>query len=100
MQIIIINSVFRKSIVYFQVFVTVVIFGLFHGLVYLPVILSWVGPAPYDTAEPVSKPRECTIEDRLKEQESSLLASKENKEKITVQLNGFTKVLRIVMNVV
>ena len=28
---------------------TVVIFGLFHGLVYLPVILSWVGPSPYPT---------------------------------------------------
>ena len=25
-----------------------VLFGLFHGLVVLPVILSWVGPAPYD----------------------------------------------------
>jgi len=28
---------------------TVVLFGLFHGLVYLPVILSWVGPSPYPT---------------------------------------------------
>lgn len=25
----------------------VVIFGLFHGLVFLPVILSLIGPAPY-----------------------------------------------------
>lgn len=84
--------------VHFQVFVTVVIFGLFHGLVYLPVILSWVGPAPYDTADPVSKPRESTTGDRVKEQESSLLTSEKNKEKLTVQLNGFTKVFRILMN--
>lgn len=24
-----------------------VVFGLFHGLAYLPVILSWIGPQPY-----------------------------------------------------
>ena len=28
---------------------SVVIFGLFHGLAFLPVILSVVGPPPYDT---------------------------------------------------
>ena len=28
---------------------SVVIFGLFHGLVFLPVLLSWLGPAPYFT---------------------------------------------------
>ena len=33
--------------VYLQVFFTVVVFGLFHGLAYLPVILSWIGPEPY-----------------------------------------------------
>lgn len=33
----------------FQIFTTVVIFGLFHGLVFLPVILSLIGPEPYDT---------------------------------------------------
>jgi hypothetical protein len=33
-----------------QVFFTVVVFGLFHGLVYLPVVLSWLGPEPYDTS--------------------------------------------------
>ncbi|KAL5022900.1 hypothetical protein ScPMuIL_002055 [Solemya velum] len=35
--------------VFFRVFFTVVLFGLFHGLAYLPVILSWIGSAPYDT---------------------------------------------------
>ncbi|XP_048761748.2 protein patched homolog 1-like isoform X1 [Ostrea edulis] len=34
---------------FFRVFFTVVVFGLFHGLVYLPVVLSWLGPEPYDT---------------------------------------------------
>lgn len=35
---------------FFKVFFLVVIFGLFHGLVYLPVVLSWIGPSPYDSA--------------------------------------------------
>lgn len=26
-------------------------FGLFHGLAYLPVILSWIGPEPYHSEE-------------------------------------------------
>jgi len=30
-----------------QVFFLVVVFGIFHGIVFLPVILSLVGPAPY-----------------------------------------------------
>lgn len=30
-----------------QVFFLVVVFGLFHGLAYLPVVLSWIGPDPY-----------------------------------------------------
>jgi hypothetical protein len=28
-----------------------VLFGLFHGLVYLPVLLSWIGPAAYSSAD-------------------------------------------------
>lgn len=30
-----------------QIFFLVVLFGLFHGVVLLPVILSWIGPKPY-----------------------------------------------------
>ncbi|KAJ8305670.1 hypothetical protein KUTeg_016215 [Tegillarca granosa] len=33
-----------------HIFFLVVLFGLFHGLVFLPVILSWFGPSPYETA--------------------------------------------------
>nr|XP_022315752.1 patched domain-containing protein 3-like isoform X2 [Crassostrea virginica] len=36
---------------FFQIFFLVVIFGLFHGLVYLPVLLSWIGPSAYTTAD-------------------------------------------------
>ena len=33
--------------VLFQLFFLVVVFGMFHGLVYLPVLLSLIGPNPY-----------------------------------------------------
>ncbi|XP_056018910.1 NPC intracellular cholesterol transporter 1-like isoform X2 [Ostrea edulis] len=36
---------------FFQIFLLVVVFGLFHGLVYLPVLLSWIGPSAYTTAD-------------------------------------------------
>lgn len=34
----------------FQIFFLVVVYGLYHGLVFLPVLLSLVGPEPYATA--------------------------------------------------
>lgn len=42
---------------FFRVFFTVVLFGLFHGLVYLPVVLSWLGPEPYHTSSVHTSPR-------------------------------------------
>lgn len=36
---------------FFQVLFLVVIFGLFHGLVYLPVLLSMIGPGAYFSAD-------------------------------------------------
>ena len=42
---------FSKShvfLTFFKIFFLVVVFGLFHGLVFLPVILSLIGPKPYD----------------------------------------------------
>ncbi|KAL5022693.1 hypothetical protein ScPMuIL_001848 [Solemya velum] len=38
-------------ITFFKIFFLVVLFGLFHGLMYLPVLLSWFGPQPYLSAE-------------------------------------------------
>ncbi|KAK5643298.1 hypothetical protein RI129_007143 [Pyrocoelia pectoralis] len=35
--------------VFFKIFALVVLFGMFHGVVLLPVILSFVGPKPYFT---------------------------------------------------
>ncbi|XP_060594980.1 NPC intracellular cholesterol transporter 1-like isoform X2 [Ruditapes philippinarum] len=37
---------------FFAVFILVVIFGLFHGLCFLPVVLSIIGPSPYYNAGP------------------------------------------------
>ncbi|CAG0920738.1 unnamed protein product, partial [Notodromas monacha] len=36
---------------FFKIFFCVVLFGMFHGLFFLPVLLSFLGPAPYATAE-------------------------------------------------
>lgn len=43
------NSYVFKT--FFKVFFCVVSYGLFHGLCYLPVILSSIGPPPYDSAQ-------------------------------------------------
>ncbi|XP_075238943.1 patched domain-containing protein 3-like [Convolutriloba macropyga] len=41
-----VSFVFKK---FFQIFLLVSIFGLFHGLIFLPVMLSWIGPSPYQS---------------------------------------------------
>ncbi|GFO48112.1 patched domain-containing protein 3 [Plakobranchus ocellatus] len=38
---------------FFKVNFLVVMYGLFHGLILLPVFLSWMGPPPYPTADRV-----------------------------------------------
>lgn len=43
------NSYVFKT--FFKVFFCVVLYGLFHGLCYLPVLLSAIGPAPYQSAQ-------------------------------------------------
>ena len=35
-------------LVNWQIFFLVVVFGLFHGLIILPMILSFIGPKPYE----------------------------------------------------
>merc|ERR1712154_35881 len=36
---------------FFKVFFSVVLFGLYHGLVFLPVLLSYIGPAAHEHSE-------------------------------------------------
>jgi predicted CDP-diglyceride synthetase/phosphatidate cytidylyltransferase len=43
----------------FQIFFLVVLFGMFYGTVFLPVLLSLIGPEPYElprTIQPQSEP--------------------------------------------
>ncbi|XP_076042992.1 patched domain-containing protein 3-like [Oratosquilla oratoria] len=40
---------------FFKIFFAVCMFGLYNGLVFLPVLLSFVGPAPYETSVISSK---------------------------------------------
>ena len=35
---------------FFKIFFLVVVFGLYHGLVFLPVVLSLIGPSPIKSA--------------------------------------------------
>ncbi|ODN02586.1 Patched domain-containing protein 3, partial [Orchesella cincta] len=44
------NSKSHVFLTFFKIFFLVVVYGLFHGLVFLPVLLSIIGPAPYATA--------------------------------------------------
>nr|SVE90082.1 EOG090X0BEK [Daphnia sinensis] len=46
------NSDSHVFITFFKVFVLVVAYGLFHGLILFPVILSLIGPAPFDLEPP------------------------------------------------
>ena len=46
--------------VFFKIFLMVVAFGLFHGLILLPVILSLIGPAPYLNAKPANEEQKIT----------------------------------------
>lgn len=43
-------SAYMFCVVNLQVFFCVVFYGLFHGLCYLPVILSCIGPTPYNSS--------------------------------------------------
>ena len=45
-------SDYYPFVVFFKVFFLVVVFGLFHGLVFLPVILALVGPRHHPSGDP------------------------------------------------
>ena len=41
---------------FFRIFFLVVIFGVFHGLFFMPVLLRWIGPRAYEDARPYQTP--------------------------------------------
>ena len=43
-------------VAFFKIFVLVVFFGLYNGLVLLPVLLTLIGPAPQESHEKVTRP--------------------------------------------
>lgn len=45
-------SDYYPFVVFFKVFLLVVVFGLFHGLVFLPVMLALVGPSHLADTDP------------------------------------------------
>jgi len=65
---------------FFKVFLLVAAFGLFHGLIFLPVTLSWFGPSPYLSVTQEHKKKDSFKSDKQKEYEKTLQAQ-EMKEK-------------------
>ena len=52
-----------------------VIYGLYHGLCFLPVMLSLIGPDPYDSAEsrPTAHHQHSSLHKRHKGQEETVI---------------------------
>ena len=51
--------------VFFRIFLLVIIFGLFHGLILLPVMLSLIGPSPYSNASSAVADKELSEKNRV-----------------------------------
>ncbi|XP_076441160.1 patched domain-containing protein 3-like isoform X2 [Babylonia areolata] len=58
-------------VVFFRVFSTVVLFGLFHGLALLPVLLSVVGPPAYLHADLLAKSHQLSVRENTKRDNST-----------------------------
>ena len=54
-------------LVFFKIFFLVVVFGLYHGLIFLPVVMSLIGPA--STGETAMEKMEREIEEEMKKEE-------------------------------
>lgn len=65
------NSASYGFVVFFRVFSTVVLFGLFHGLAFLPVVLSIVGPPAYLHADILAKSHQLSVRHNAKPEEST-----------------------------
>jgi len=63
---------------FFKVFTIVVIFGLFYGIVLLPVILSIAPPAPYIQQTSSRKPTETATNPDSNEHDTELATLKSN----------------------
>ncbi|KAK6641750.1 hypothetical protein RUM44_013465 [Polyplax serrata] len=50
---------------FFKIFFLVTLFGLFHGVVFLPVVLSLVGPEPYNHGDEVSRTPKSVIANEI-----------------------------------
>jgi len=59
---------------FFRIFLLVIIFGLFHGLIFLPVILSLIGSEPYNHYE-----------------EKEKVSDEKHGQQKGIQLNGYSK---------
>lgn len=62
-----------------QIFFAATVYGLYHGLVVLPVLLSLMGPAPYPTAatSPTSRDRhKILVDEHQPEHQEELLTTK------------------------
>lgn len=53
-------------------------FGLFNGVVFLPVLLSYIGPEPYERIRASSDSIQMT--DKTSEEQKSFIQSENNKE--------------------
>ena len=51
--------------VFFRIFLLVIIFGLFHGLILLPVVLSLIGPPAYNNAKPAEDVKSVTTQNKV-----------------------------------
>lgn len=77
-----------------QIFFAVCVYGLYHGLVFLPVLLSLLGPAPYTTVAPAptTPPNTPTHEKAAKnhpiEQNNGVFIEKIINNEATVESNG------------
>ncbi|MPC08658.1 Niemann-Pick C1-like protein 1 [Portunus trituberculatus] len=78
---------------FFKIFFGVFMFGVFHGLVFLPVLLSLIGPAPYNTSsvaamgsENISSEKELVINGHSYTQCRRLCHAGNRRERVKYQL--------------
>nr|SVE70620.1 EOG090X0BEK [Daphnia similis]SVE71247.1 EOG090X0BEK [Daphnia similis]SVE72505.1 EOG090X0BEK [Daphnia similis] len=72
------NSDSHVFITFFKIFVLVVAYGLFHGLLFFPVILSLIGPPPFDLDRPPSLEDKAVTAEELEPQ----LTHRENSQQV------------------